>query len=294
LTGTPKDLAAVAWDLCRARTRTRLDGLALRTISTFAWDDLVLPETELVTLRAVAAQLRQRMTVYERWGFAEKSRRGLGISALFSGPSGTGKTMAAEVLANDLRLDLYRIDLSSVVSKYIGETEKNLARVFAGAEESGAVLLFDEADALFGKRSEVRDSLDRYANIEVSFLLQQMEAYRGLAILTSNMKSALDPAFLRRLRFVIRFPFPDVADRRRLWEKAFPPAAPTEALDYARLAQLRITGGNIRSIAMNAAFLAAEAREPVRMSHLREATRIEYAKLERNLTAGEVEAWVQF
>src|SRR5262249_19356192 len=155
------------------------------------------------------------------WGFAEKSSRGLGISALFAGPSGTGKTMAAEVLANALRLDLYRIDLAGVVSKYIGETERNLARVFDAAEDSGAVLLFDEADALFGKRTEVKDSHDRYANIEVSYLLQRMEAYRGLAILTTNRKEALDPAFLRRIRFVVEFPFPDVAQRAKIWQRAF-------------------------------------------------------------------------
>jgi hypothetical protein len=287
-----RPVGEIAWDLARSSARSRLDGLAQRMESNFVWDDLVLPEAETATLRAIAAQLRQRMTVYERWGFAQKSARGLGISALFAGPSGAGKTMAAEVLARDLRLDLYRIDLSSVVSKYIGETEKNLRRVFDGAEQSGAVLLFDEADALFGRRSEVKDSHDRYANIEVSFLLQQMEAYRGLAILTSNMKSALDPAFLRRLRFVIQFPFPGLEERQRLWAKAFPMATPTEDLDLSRLAQLRVTGGTIRSIAMNAAFLAAEAGASVRMSHLREAARIEYTKLERNLTAGELEAWL--
>ncbi|HZZ88123.1 MAG TPA: ATP-binding protein [Caulobacteraceae bacterium] len=286
------DLAAQVWRLARSQTRSRLDGLAKRMESSFAWDDLVLPEAETATLRAIAAQLRQRMTVYERWGFAEKSSRGLGISALFAGPSGAGKTMAAEVLARDLQLDLYRIDLSSVISKDIGETEKNLRRVFEGAEQSGAVLLFDEADALFGKRSEVKDSLDRYANIEVSYLLQQMEAYRGLAILTTNLKTALDPAFLRRLRFVVQFPFPGPAERLRLWEKVFPAATPTEGLDLARLAQLKVTGGNIRSIAMNAAFLAAEGRQPVRMTHLKEAARIEYAKLERHQTTGESEAWV--
>jgi hypothetical protein len=287
----PDAIGTVAWDFCRARVRARLDGLAQRVRSTIGWEDLILPEAEMTTLRTIAAQSRQRMTVYERWGFANKSSRGLGISALFSGPSGTGKTMAAEVLANDLQLDLYRIDLASVVSKYIGETEKNLRRVFDAAEQSAAVLLFDEADALFGKRSEVKDSHDRYANIEVSYLLQQMESYRGLAILTSNMKASLDPAFLRRLRFIIQFPFPDASHRLRLWRQTFPPETPVEALDFDKLAELKVTGGNIRSIAMNAAFLAADANEPVGMSHLRDATRIEYAKLERHLTAAETEAW---
>ena len=287
----PDAIGAVAWDLCRARVRTRLDGLAQRIESRIDWDDLILPDPNLATLCTIAAQLRQRATVYERWGFADKSARGLGISALFSGPSGTGKTMGAEALANDLHLDLYRIDLASVVSKYIGETEKNLRRLFDAADQSGAILLFDEADALFGRRSEVKDSHDRYANIEVSYLLQRMEAYRGLAILTTNMKTALDPAFLRRLRFIVEFPFPDTAQRLRIWQRAFPSATPTEALDFATLAQLRIAGGNIRSIAVSAAFLAADAGEPVRMSHLMAAARGEYAKLQRQLTAAESKAW---
>jgi len=196
--------------------------------------------------------------------------------------------MAAEVIANDLQLNLYRIDLSAVVSKYIGETEKNLRRVFDAAEESGAILLFDEADALFGKRSEVKDSHDRYANIEVSYLLQRMEAYRGLAILTTNMKQALDPAFLRRIRFVVQFPFPDAPQRTEIWRRIFPQTTPTERLDVSKLARLNIPGGNIRNIALHAAFHAAEAGEPVRMIHLREAAKGEYAKLERPLTEAEV------
>jgi SpoVK/Ycf46/Vps4 family AAA+-type ATPase len=274
------------------RLRARLDVLAQRIRSASTWEDLVLPEAEAATLRAIAAQLRRRVTVYDHWGFAAKSSRGLGISALFAGPSGTGKTMAAEVLANELHLDLYRIDLSSVVSKYIGETEKNLRRVFDAAEESGAILLFDEADALFGKRSEVKDSHDRYANIEVSYLLQRMEAYRGLAILTTNQRSALDPAFLRRLRFVVQFPFPDAPQRAAIWQRVFPPATPTQGLDHAKLAKLRVAGGNIRNIALNAAFIAADAAEPVRMSHLLAAARSEYAKMERPLTAAESEGWI--
>ncbi len=168
-------------------------------------------------LDEVGVHVRNRMKVYETWGFASKSSRGLGISALFAGPSGTGKTMAAEVLANELRLDLYRIDLSSVVSKYIGETEKNMRRAFDAAKAGGAILLFDEADALFGKRSEVKDAHDRYANTEVNYLLQRMEAYQGLAILTTNTKDALDSAFLRRIRFVVQFPFPDAAHRAEIW-----------------------------------------------------------------------------
>jgi SpoVK/Ycf46/Vps4 family AAA+-type ATPase len=199
--------------------------------------------------------------------------------------------MAAEVLARELRLDLYRIDLSQVVSKYIGETEKNLRRVFDAAEGGGAILLFDEADALFGKRSEVKDSHDRYANIEVSYLLQRMEAYRGLAILTTNVKNALDPAFLRRLRFVVSFPFPDAAQREEIWRRVFPSRTPTEGLEAARLARLNVAGGNIRNIALQAAFLAAGAGEPVRMPHVLCAARGEYAKLEKTLTEAEIGGW---
>jgi SpoVK/Ycf46/Vps4 family AAA+-type ATPase len=230
--------------------------------------------------------------VYESWGFAARGSRGLGISALFAGASGTGKTMAAEVLANELRLDLFRIDLSQVVSKYIGETEKNLSRVFDAAEEGASILLFDEADALFGKRSEVKDSHDRYANVEVSYLLQRMEAYRGLAILTSNRKNALDQAFLRRIRFVIDFPFPEVAQRAEMWRRVFPLHTPTEGLQIDRLARLRVSGGNIQNIAIGAAFLAADAQQPVRMQHLLSATRSEFAKLETPLADAEVAGWV--
>jgi SpoVK/Ycf46/Vps4 family AAA+-type ATPase len=251
----------------------------------------VLPERELRTLGELALHVRHRMLVQERWGFAAKSGRGLGVSALFAGPSGTGKTMAAEVLAGDLRLDLYRIDLSAVVSKYIGETEKNLAQVFAAAEQGGAILLFDEADALFGKRSEVRDSHDRYANIEVGYLLQRMEAYRGLAILTTNLKGALDPAFLRRLRFVVQFPRPDASARRDIWRQIFPEQTPLDALDADALARLDVTGGAIRNIALRAAFLAADEGAPVGMAHLAEAARSECAKLERPVAEAEIGAW---
>jgi ATP-dependent 26S proteasome regulatory subunit len=281
----------VLWDVCRVQSRPRLDDLAQRIEPAAVWDDLVLPEPQRRTLREVAAHVRQRTRVYEAWGFAARGARGLGISALFAGASGTGKTMAAEVLANELRLDLYRIDLSQVVSKYIGQTEKNLRRVFDAAEEGGAILLFDEADALFGKRSEVRDSHDRYANIEVSYLLQRMEAYRGLAILTTNMKDALDRAFMRRIRFVVQFPFPDSEHRAEIWRRIFPPDTPTEGLDANRLARLSVTGGNIRNIALNAAFLAADAGEPVRMAHLARAARGEYAKLEKPLTEAEIGGW---
>jgi hypothetical protein len=280
------------WEACRMQARPRLDDLAQRLEPVATWDDLVLPEAQQQVLVEIKVHVQQRARVYERWGFAAKGSRGLGISALFAGQSGTGKTMAAEVLANDLRLDLYRIDLSQVVSKYIGETEKNLRRVFDAAEEGGAVLLFDEADALFGKRSEVKDSHDRYANIEVSYLLQRMEAYGGLAILTTNMKSALDTAFLRRIRFVVQFPFPDVAQRAEIWRRIFPPDTPTTGLDVGKLARLNVAGGNIRNIALQAAFLAAEGEESVCMWHLLHAARREYAKLEKPLTDAEIGGWV--
>jgi hypothetical protein len=279
------------WDRCRRAARPAVHGLAQRIEPAAGWDDLVLPAPQLATLREIAVHVRRRAQVYDDWGFATRGTRGLGISALFAGPSGTGKTMAAEVLAGDLRLDLHRVDLATVVSKYIGETEKNLRRVFDAAESGGAILLFDEADALFGKRSEVRDSHDRYANIEVSYLLQRMEAYRGLAILTTNQKSALDPAFLRRIRFVVQFPFPDAAQRAAIWSRIFPAATPTATLEYERLAQLAVSGGHIRNIALHGAFLAADRGEPVGMRHLLEAARGEYAKLERPLTDAESRGW---
>lgn len=286
------DVGRVIWDACRTQARARLDDLARRIETVAGWDDLVLPEPQRQILHQIATHVRQRNTVYQTWGFAARSPRGLGITALFAGASGTGKTMAAEVLANELRLDLYHIDLSQVVSKYIGETEKNLRRIFDAAEEGGAILLFDEADALFGKRSEVKDSHDRYANIEVSYLLQRMESYRGLAILTTNVKSALDGAFLRRIRFLVQFPFPDAAQRAEIWRRIFPPETPTDGLDVARLAQLTVAGGNIKSIALSAAFLAADSGEPVKMSHVLKAARSEYAKLEKPLTEGETAGWL--
>jgi SpoVK/Ycf46/Vps4 family AAA+-type ATPase len=269
------------WDACRMVTRPRLDTLAQRLELKATWDDLVLPPDETAMLHQLADQVGQRSKVYEEWGFADKMNRGMGINALFAGESGTGKTMAAEVIANALRLYLYRIDLSAVVSKYIGETEKNLRRLFDAAENGGAILFFDEADALFGKRSEVKDSHDRYANIEINYLLQRIESYRGLSILATNMKSALDTAFLRRLRFVVNFPFPGPAERKRMWEHAFPPKVPLDKLDYDRLARLNITGGSVHNIALNAAFLAAQAGTPVTMALILTAARTEFRKLER-------------
>jgi SpoVK/Ycf46/Vps4 family AAA+-type ATPase len=196
------------------------------------------------------------------------------------------------VLAHELELPLYRIDLSAVVSKYIGETEKNLARVFDAAEEDGTILLFDEADALFGKRSEVKDSHDRYANIEVSYLLQRMEAYRGLAILTTNHKAALDTAFQRRLRFVVHFPFPDAAHREAIWRATLPAQTPVDGLDFRKLARLSVAGGTIRNIALNAAFLAADGGSPVTMRHVLRAAHMEAAKRETAFSDAETRGWV--
>ncbi len=196
------------------------------------------------------------------------------------------------MVAGELGLDLFVIDLSQVVSKYIGETEKNLRRIFDAAERGGAVLLFDEADALFGKRSEVKDSHDRYANLEVSYLLMRMEAYRGLAVLTTNQKKALDPAFLRRLRFVVDFPFPDVAERAEIWRRVIPAQVPADGVAVDRLAQLTVAGGSIRNIALSAAFLAADEGTALQMRHLLAAAQTEYLKLERSVTPTEVSGWV--
>jgi ATPase family associated with various cellular activities (AAA) len=285
------DLPSDVLRAARARTRGRLGDLATLIEPAATWADVVLPGPAIETLRDIGRQMAHRVTVYEEWGMAAGSGRGLGVTALFTGESGTGKTLAAEVLAAELDLDLYRVDLAAVVSKYIGETEKNLAKVFDAADASGAVLLFDEADAIFGKRSEVRDSHDRYANLEISFLLQRMETYRGLAILTTNMKAALDRAFLRRIRFVVTFPFPDAAARARIWRLQFPPAVPVDGLDFERLARMQLAGGHIRTVALGAAFLAAAEGEPVGTAHVLTAARREYAKLEKPLTEAEIGGW---
>jgi len=289
---TSKPISHSLWHACRTQARPHMDAHAQRLIAKATWNDLILPDAEKSILHEMAAHLRQRTRVYQDWGFADQGSRGLGITALFSGASGTGKTLAAEVLAAELQLDLYKIDLSAIVSKYIGETEKNLSKVFDAAETGGAILLFDEADALFGKRNDVKDSHDRYANIEVSYLLQRMEAYRGLAILTTNLPDAIDRAFLRRIRFIVQFPFPDVAQRSQIWRRMFPPQTPTDGLDFQKLARLNVAGGNIRNITLNAAFLAADANEPVQMKHLLRATQSEYNKLDRTVTDAEIRGWV--
>ncbi|MDN5940295.1 MAG: ATP-binding protein [Nitrospira sp.] len=287
-TGNGQPIIDRVWDACLIAARPRLDTLAQRLeVKAQTWDGLVLPEPEKKLLRQIMDQVGRRHHVYERWGFSRRMNRGLGISALFAGESGTGKTLAAEVIAHELKLNLYRIDLSQVVSKYIGETEKNLRKLFDAAEDGGTILFFDEADALFGKRSEVKDSHDRYANIEINYLLQRMEAYRGLAILATNMKSALDTAFMRRLRFVVTFSFPGIPERTRIWARAFPKETEKEGLDYERLARFNLTGGSIQNIAINAAFLAASAGSSVTMPLIFEAARSEFRKLERPVNEAE-------
>jgi len=261
---------------------TKLKRFAQRINAKARWDDLVLPAEQVGLLNEITDRVTCRDRVYGDWGFREKTDRKLGFSVLFAGASGTGKTMAAEVIANALKLDLYRVDLSAVVSKYIGETEKNLRRVFNAAEDSDDILLFDEADSLFGKRSGVRDAHDRYANIEVSYLLQRIESYSGLAILATNLKTSLDAAFVRRLRFVVDFPFPDAAHRERIWQSVFPPRTPVDKdVNYHRLAELELTGGSIQKVALDAAFAAARQSIPVTMALILSSSRIELKWLER-------------
>jgi SpoVK/Ycf46/Vps4 family AAA+-type ATPase len=284
------DPVSALWAAGRKAAGPSMSHLAQRISATATMDDLVLGQREKDLLHSIIASARQRLRVYEEWGFARSGDRGLGISALFSGDSGTGKTTAAEAIAHELDLDLYRIDLSMVVNKYIGETEKNLKKIFDAAEDGGAILLFDEADALFGKRSEVKDSHDRYANIEVGYLLQRMESYRGLAILTTNLKNSLDRAFTRRIRFIVNFPFPDEKSRAEIWRKVFPPSVPMDDLDYGRLATLELAGGNIRNIALGAAFLAADEGVPIGMAHIMHAAREEYDKMGRPFPAGRIAA----
>ncbi|MGC0252717.1 ATP-binding protein [Pseudactinotalea sp. Z1748] len=270
------------WEACRERASSRFTGLAAVIEPRASWELLVLPEAQVEQLRALVAAVRHQEIVLDTWGFAGRSARGLGTAALFAGASGTGKTLAAEVIATSLRRDLVVVDLSQVVSKYIGETEKNLRRVFEAAEDSGAVLLFDEADTLFGKRTEIRDSHDRYANLEVGYLLQRIESFPGLAILTTNAKSVLDQAFLRRLRFVVNFPYPDPAARERMWRLAFPAGTPLTGIDPARLATIDLPGGGIAAAALTAAYLGA-SRGEVTPEDLSTATRWELAKLGRSV-----------
>lgn len=288
--GLAPDLPA----LIRARAAQGLDGLAQRIEPQAQWDDLVLPPAQLQQLRQLAACRRHGAQVLDDWGFRAKSARGLALTALFSGPSGTGKTMAAEILARDLCADsgalaLYRVDLAAVVSKYIGETKKNIGRIFDAAEDAGAVLLFDEGEAIFARRSaEVKDSHDRHANSETSYLLQRLESYAGIAIVTTNLRAAVDDAFLRRFRAVIDFPFPDAAQRALIWRAVLPEALPRAGIDFDALARLAVSGGFIRAIALTAAWLAAESGGPLTMAHLERAARQEYVKLGKPLSEAEL------
>lgn len=266
---------------CRAQSNRKLAELAQKIIPRYTWDDIVLPTDKLSQLKEIYNHVKFRHTVYYEWGFDKKFSLGKGVNVLFSGASGTGKTMASEIIANQLSMELYKIDLSSVVSKYIGETEKNLDKIFREAETANAILLFDEADALFGKRSEVKDAHDRYANIETNFLLQKMEEHEGIVILTTNFKKNIDEAFTRRFRFTVEFPFPDTQYRLRIWQQIFPQRTPLEEnLDFSFLAgKFRITGGNIKNIALNTAFLAAADGRVVQMGHLVKATQREIRKM---------------
>jgi SpoVK/Ycf46/Vps4 family AAA+-type ATPase len=278
----PADLFSGA----RAQGGDSLGHLARRVVTPYRWDDIVLPADQLAVMREITATMKHRRTVYETWGFDRKLSGGKGLVVLFAGPSGTGKTMAASIVANDLGLDLYALDLASTVSKYIGETEKNLDQVFAAARQSNAVLFFDEADSIFGKRSEVKDAHDRYANLEVGYLLQQLESYDGVVILATNLRKNMDDAFVRRLHYAIEFPFPEEADRLRIWQGAFPENAPlAKDVDVAFLArQFKLAGGNIRNIALASAFLAAEESVAIGMAHIARATRREYQKLGKLVT----------
>jgi AAA+ superfamily predicted ATPase len=264
----------------RHASSSHVGELAVRLAPGFGWDDLVLHERQLALLRSISAYLRHRDRVLSDWGYERTVARTQGLKVLFAGESGTGKTMAAQVLAADLGLDLFRVDLATVVSKYIGETEKNLERIFTAADGSNAILFFDEADALFGKRSEVSDSHDRYANIEVAYLLQRMEAYPGAVILATNFKRNIDDAFVRRLDFVVDFPFPEAEDRKKIWRLLLPREAPVAGdvdLDFLGT-QFKLSGGAIRNCSLSAAFQAADEDEAIHMRHLVRAVAQEYAK----------------
>jgi AAA+ superfamily predicted ATPase len=274
---------------CRLLSNGKLSALAQKITAHYQWEDIILPPDRLEQLREICDQVHFRNYVYGEWGFDRKLSLGKGLNVLFAGPSGTGKTMAAEIISGELGLDLYKIDLSMVISKYIGETEKNLARIFDEAETSNAILFFDEADALFGKRSEVRDAHDRYANIETAYLLQKMEEYDGVVILATNLRRNMDDAFVRRMHFAVEFPFPTEHDRQRIWENIWPHETPLQpGLDLNLIAhRFELAGGNIRNIALVAAFFAASDGQPVRMTHLIRAIKREYQKMGKVVMDGE-------
>jgi hypothetical protein len=276
-----------------ASSAPRLGELAQRIVPLYRWKHLVLPQRQTDLVHDIARHIQYRRKVMETWRFETLRSRGKGLAVLFSGQPGTGKTMAAEVVANELQMDIYRIDLSAVVSKYIGETEKNLSRIFREAEHSDVILFFDEADALFGKRSEVKDAHDRYANIEINYLLQQIETYEGLAILATNMRQHLDEAFLRRMQVVVEFPMPGYEDRLRIWRQSFPPDAPLDSdIDFAFLARaFDLAGGNISNVALGAALLGAERRDRIGMEEIVQATRREMEKIGKRAAPDEFGAY---
>lgn len=278
---------------CRLQSNRKLATLAQKITPHYRWEEIVLPLDRMEQLREICNYVKYRPLVYDEWGFESKLSLGKGLNVLFAGPSGTGKTMSAEIIAHELGLDLYKIDLSIVVSKYIGETEKNLARIFAEAETSNAILFFDEADALFGKRSEVRDSHDRYANIEIGYLLQKMEEYMGIAILATNLSKNIDEAFLRRMHFTVEFPFPDERQRYLIWKRIYPENAPlAENIDYKFLSErVKLPGGNIKNMAVASAFYAAAHASEVAMRHVMLAAEREYKKLGRSFLKSDFEPY---
>ncbi len=286
LNGRRSPSAEDLYEGCKAQSNRKLATLARQIEPRHRWESLILPDEKLRQLREISNNIKHKSTVFEDWGFEERLSMGKGLNILFYGSSGTGKTMAAEVLASQLNLELYKIDLSLIVSKYIGETEKNLGRIFKEAEQSNAILLFDEADALFGKRSEVKDAHDRYANVEISYLLQKMEEHEGIVILATNLQENMDDAFLRRMSFTIEFPFPEEEHRMKLWKSLLPEKAPIEDdIDFEFLARkFKVAGGNIKNIVVGAAFLAAEDSRPIGMEHLLKATKSELLKMEKVCT----------
>jgi SpoVK/Ycf46/Vps4 family AAA+-type ATPase len=292
----PEIVTADLYQACRAQLHTRLTTLARKATPLYTWEDIVLPRGRVEQLQEICAQARYRQQVFEQWGFKHKIALGKSLSALFVGPSGTGKTMAADIIASDLGLDLYKIDLSGVVSKYVGETEKHLGQIFDAAEQSNAVLFFDEADAVFGKRSEVKDAHDRYANMETNYLLQRIEEYEGIIILASNFPKNIDDAFTRRLRFIVEFPLPDEAHRFQIWQQIFPAAMPRGAdIDLGFLSRkLKLTGGNIKNIALHAAFLAAAQMGVVTMEHIIRATKRELQKMGRLCVKADFEQYFEW
>ena len=288
---TPNAITTVPglFSAARAQSSGNLGMLARKVEPLYTWGDIVLPADQLEQLREICSQARHRNVVFGDWGFDRKISLGKGLNVLFSGPPGTGKTMAAEIIANDLGLGLYKIDLSQVVSKYIGETEKNLNRIFGEARATNAIIFFDEADALFGKRSEVRDAHDRYANIEIAYLLQKMEEYEGISILATNLRQNLDPAFTRRLNFSIDFPFPDEASRLQIWKSIWPSETPVDShADLKFIAtQYKLSGGSVKNIALAAAFSAAEEGQKVQTIHLLKAVRREFQKMGKSMSKTE-------